>query len=172
MRRWLPWVAAIVVAVVIQVLVVALVSREVPRPASNVWQPIAPVSIRSLPSLATPDGTAVPAVGRPAVIYFWATWCAPCVLHLPETLALSRALAGDTDVWLVSRDDHWQSVVRHFDGAPPPNVVHDLEGRYGAALGVSVLPTSFYFDGSHLVARTLDELSDPEAIRAMRPDRR
>lgn len=171
MRRWLPWVAAILVAVAIQLLVV-LISRDVPRPAPNVWQPISPVAMRSLPSLVTPGGTAVPVVARPAVIYFWATWCAPCVLHLPETLALSRALSGHTDVWLVSRDDHWQSVVRHFDGAPPSNVLHDLEGRFGDALGVSVLPTSFYFDGSRLVARTLDELSDVEAIRAMRPDPR
>lgn len=32
--------------------------------------------------------------GRPAVLNFWATWCAPCVDEMPELHALSKELAA------------------------------------------------------------------------------
>ena len=76
--------------------------------------------------------------------------------HLPETLALAHA-SGATRVWLVARDEQWETVVRYFEGEVPAAVVR-YEGL-GAALGVAVLPTSFYVDGGQVRARSLDVLS-------------
>lgn len=134
MKRWLPWIG---VAVAIQALVVVLVWRKLPPP-TGAWQAISPIAAERVPQV---DG--VTHHNRAAVYYFWATWCEPCVKAWPETLATARALAGELDVWLVSRDAAWSTVVAHFNGEVPAQVVFDRAGLLGDALGVQTLPTSF-----------------------------
>lgn len=169
MRRWLPW---ILVAVVIQATVLLLVwrsGREATERAFSAWGPTPPVAVRTLPRLSARDGREVDlaAAGRPTLVYVWGSWCEPCVRHMPDTLALATELRADLDVWLVARDASWDAVAKHFGGDVPAGVVLDPEGRFGDALGVTSLPTSFLVDATgHVVARNLDLLSDADAIRA------
>ena len=47
--------------------------------------------------LPTPSGAGLalaPLRGRPLVINFWATWCAPCVKEMPELDHFARTFAG------------------------------------------------------------------------------
>ena len=41
-------------------------------------------------------------VRGPAVINFWATWCAPCIKELPDLEILGRKLGKDATVYLVN----------------------------------------------------------------------
>lgn len=57
-----------------------------------------------------PDGKRVPMTSlldRPALVHFWATWCAPCVAELPSVLRLRDRLekSGAARVILVSVED-------------------------------------------------------------------
>ncbi|HKQ97728.1 MAG TPA: TlpA disulfide reductase family protein, partial [Candidatus Polarisedimenticolia bacterium] len=57
-----------------------------------------------------PDGKRVPVTSlldRPALVHFWATWCAPCVAELPSVLRLRDRLekSGTARVILVSVED-------------------------------------------------------------------
>lgn len=158
MKRWLPWLVVGALAVGIQAAVIVVVSRE-PAATTTNWQPISPVAVASLPPLVGRDGRALLARGRPAIVYFWATWCEPCVRHLPEALALASRSKGDFDVWLVSRDAAWDAVMKQFDGHVPASIVHDAGGRFGDALAVDTLPTSFLIDArGQVVARAIGQL--------------
>jgi thiol-disulfide isomerase/thioredoxin len=92
--------------------------------------------------------------GRPTLVHFWATWCAPCQEELPALLAAARAVSGESsfDLVAVSVDDSWPVIDSFFDGQVPSEIARDP----GAAsrFGVGPLPDSFFVSADgRLVAR-------------------
>jgi thiol-disulfide isomerase/thioredoxin len=86
--------------------------------------------------------------GRPVLVNFWATWCAPCVVEMPSLDALAGREAGRLAVLTVSEDDERQKVAdffaeHHFERIERHR---DDGGRLMAALGVEMLPTTILFD--------------------------
>jgi thiol-disulfide isomerase/thioredoxin len=101
--------------------------------------------------------------GRPVVVNFWATWCAPCVREFPELAALARS-RRDVAVLSVSIDEPEDRVALDafvaerrppfpvyakapgadeafinavdpgWSGAVPATVVFDRQGRRAATL--------------------------------------
>jgi thiol-disulfide isomerase/thioredoxin len=88
-------------------------------------------------------------LGEPALINFWASWCAPCIKELPTLKALndSRKFAGA--IIPLNQDSGTQASVSAFmakhrvDGL---GNYQDPKMAFGGALGVEVLPTTILFD--------------------------
>jgi peroxiredoxin len=85
--------------------------------------------------------------GRPVILNFWATWCAPCRLEMPE---LQRAQAefdavGEAGpvVLTINQDESAEQVTAFFDevGLTLPALLDD-NGEVGLAYGAYFLPTS------------------------------
>ncbi|WP_437801838.1 TlpA family protein disulfide reductase [Sorangium sp. So ce693] len=95
-----------------------------------------------------PDGTLLSAAalrGRPVLLHFWATWCAPCRAELPRLLELGRQLekAGRLQLVAVSVDENWDVVRAFFGGEVPPGVVRAGSAAVQRRFGVSTLPDTF-----------------------------
>jgi thiol-disulfide isomerase/thioredoxin len=91
------------------------------------------------------DGLALPLaslLGRPIVLHFWATWCAPCRAELPTLLAAfdAAAEAASPRLLLASVDENWEMIRHYFGGALPTPVVRDPNSRGSRQLGVGTLP--------------------------------
>ena len=94
--------------------------------------------------------------GKVVLLYFWATWCQPCVVELPALLDLHRRhVSSGFEIVGVSLDrlgarDKLMAFVRergvpwpqHFD--PVPNGRNSLAERFG----INAIPAKFLFDRS------------------------
>jgi len=95
------------------------------------------------------DGTALDQgflAGRPAVLNFWATWCAPCVEEMPALDRLAAALERPgIRVLALSQDRGGAAVVRGFyerTGVKRLGIWLDPRGAASRAFGARGLPTT------------------------------
>lgn len=85
------------------------------------------------------------APGKPRVVHFWATWCEPCLVELPQQLALGReASAQGIDVVFVNLDgyDREGAVVERLKSLGGLDVGHS----YLLDLGLDAQAISKMFD--------------------------
>ncbi len=107
--------------------------------------------------------------GRPAVVSFWASWCAPCEREAGALEQVSRSLAGRATV--VGID--WSDAVggaRHFIRRHgwTFTVLRDPDGVAGERYDLTGLPTTFVLDRGGRIAVTLrGPQSVPSLLRAV-----
>ena len=94
--------------------------------------------------------------GKPTVLNFWATWCAPCRVEMPHLAALAEAMP-EANVALVAMGRNDDARARAFleeTGAEGLRDLRDPTGAFSREAGVRGLPTTLVLDASgHEVAR-------------------
>ncbi len=105
--------------------------------------------------LTGPTGTTA-LLGKPAVVNFWASWCAPCLEELPLFDQLSTRLSGVAPVVAVSVDTAWgpaSGVIARLGLKLP--LAHDPKGLLPRALSAPSLPATYVIDAQGQVHSTL-----------------
>ena len=91
--------------------------------------------------------------GRPLLINFWASWCAPCIAEMPSLQEAAEQLHPDgIDVLLISLDRGGVKKalpVLRAHGVTSPRVGFDPKAALSREMGVSGLPTSFLLSADH-----------------------
>ena len=85
--------------------------------------------------------------GRPLLINFWASWCAPCIAEMPSLqIAAERLQPDGIDVMLISLDRggiNKALPVLRASGVTTPRLGFDPTAALSREMGVTGLPTSF-----------------------------
>lgn len=88
--------------------------------------------------------------GQPVLVNFWATWCAPCRLEMPELQSAYESYQDDGLVILaVNAQEQEQQVSAFFDdlGLSFTPLI-DGDGQVGRAYGALGLPSTYFIDGA------------------------
>ena len=85
--------------------------------------------------------------GRPLLINFWASWCAPCIAEMPSLQMAAEQLQPDgINVVLISVDRGGANKalpVLRTNGVTTPRLGFDPKAALSREMGVTGLPTSF-----------------------------
>jgi thiol-disulfide isomerase/thioredoxin len=90
--------------------------------------------------------------GGPFLLFFWATWCAPCKASLPEVVAFERARSIPVVAVTDELAEQLDPFFAKHDGAFPAIVAVDEYRRAFLAYGVSGTPAFVLTDASGRIA--------------------
>ena len=92
--------------------------------------------------------------GKVVYLDFWAAWCGPCRISIPEMAELHSALGSENFVVLAINLDIDPNEANQFLARFPVNytVLSDPEGRVAELYQLRGMPTSFLIDKSGRVA--------------------
>lgn len=158
-RSWL-FVPLAVFAVVAGLFAFALRSGDPSKlPSALIGKPVPQVNFGPLEGLKADNGSPVPgftfsdlAAGEPAVVNFWASWCAPCVEEHP--LLVELAQRSGVKVYGVNYKDQPEAARRFLGryGNPFTAMGVDPTGRGAIEWGVYGMPETFIIDRSGRIA--------------------
>ena len=117
------------------------------------------------PSVSIPGASLASLRGRPVVLNFWASWCAPCLEEFPSLEQLQKGMPGLT-VLAVSFDKDPQAYARFLSLHPfQLRTTLDTTGRSSTAFGVTGPPETYILDSHGVVRRKFvgaQDWNDPE----------
>ena len=108
--------------------------------------------------------------GRPVLLTFWASWCGPCRLELPELQKLHDELGDKGFVLLTVNVDDSQHAARRFLEVTRLSVpVYRMTRGDLVRMGVRSIPTNILIDPEGRPARIYEGYSPdvPESIRGL-----
>lgn len=93
--------------------------------------------------------------GRPVIVNFWATWCAPCRIEMPELQEAYETYRDEGLVILALNQDEPVDVARAYfedEMGLTFTALQDDNSAIATAFGTIGLPTTFFIDGEGAIA--------------------
>lgn len=106
--------------------------------------------------------------GRPVIVNFWATWCGPCRIEMPELQTLyDSATPGDLEILAVNLGESREAIqqwVDAFDLTYP--IVQDRDGMIAAAYRLRGQPSTYVIDPEGVIRDIFFGPVDFDRLRA------
>ena len=89
--------------------------------------------------------------GKPVVLNFWASWCAPCREELPALIDLAERHPEVALVGVNYQDAAGDARALHQEIGWTWPSIGDPQGKLGGELGLQGMPTTFFLDAEHRI---------------------
>ena len=98
--------------------------------------------------------------GKPIILNFWASWCGPCKMEMPDFHEKYLSLGGDIHFLMVNmtsgRETRASADAFLADAGYTFPVYYDTDGNAAYTYGAYSLPTTYFIDAQgHLIARAV-----------------
>jgi len=109
-------------------------------------------------------------LGKPVVINFWASWCPPCRMEMPDFNKVFEEMGDEVNFMMVnavgSRGETKQAAARYVarEGFTFP-VFYDVEQAAVTSYGVRAFPTSVFIDSEGYVLGGVEGAIDERTLR-------
>jgi thiol-disulfide isomerase/thioredoxin len=106
--------------------------------------------------------------GRAVFLNFWATWCGPCRVELPDMQALLRDYPDDLAVIAVNNGEPYAPAQRYLDqiGVQLTAFAHDPGTAIVRLYGLFGMPTSYFIDREGVITRVHTGQLSPNVMRS------
>jgi cytochrome c biogenesis protein CcmG/thiol:disulfide interchange protein DsbE len=91
--------------------------------------------------------------GRPAIVSFWASWCGPCRMELPELQRLAREFGEEISLVAINLDSMAPAAYQFVSALHIEIPIYQVDRTVPMRLGVRSLPTTILLDREGLPAR-------------------
>lgn len=125
------------------------------------------IAEQSFVSLDGEEGTFEQFVGKPMVVNFWGSWCAPCIKEMPDFEAVHQELGDEVTFVGVNVQDTVEQArqMAKATGVTYPLVRDTRNELLGWVGGVS-MPTTAFVASDGTVVKVVSKAMDPEALKA------
>ncbi|MEM9363386.1 MAG: TlpA disulfide reductase family protein [Bacteroidota bacterium] len=96
-------------------------------------------------------------LGKPLVVNYWGTWCAPCLQEFPHFEKVKKQLGEDVNFIMIS--DESIDKINKFSSSKPYTFNYLRSEREFGEYGITVRPTTYFYDSQgKLVAKHSSDL--------------
>ncbi len=150
MNRSVLLVGVIIASALLSVLFLGLGKNPNEIRSPLVGKPAPSFALREVGTGRTVDLTQYR--GKPVVLNFWATWCAPCWEEHPILVANARILQPNVQFLGVVFQDSEEKILGFLQqrGQGYPTVVDD-KGKTAIAYGIGGVPETFFLDANGVI---------------------
>jgi cytochrome c biogenesis protein CcmG/thiol:disulfide interchange protein DsbE len=157
-------------AVVAVIVAAALIVTAVAAPARKAAAPPPLAGTFSMPELGHPAATVSLAsyAGRPVIVNFFASWCAPCQRETPLLARFYASEHGRVLIIGVDANDQAAAALRFVAkaGVSYPVGSDPFPARVTTSYGVYALPQTFFLNASHhIVAKVMGAVTQRQLAR-------
>lgn len=109
--------------------------------------------------------------GKPIVLNFWASWCPPCRVEMPEFDRVSESLGGDVVFLMVNMTDGSRETKEkaqdyvNKEGFSFP-IYFDTAASAASAYGITALPTTYFIDKESNVVKGIRGSIDAATLQS------